>query len=83
MVLSKRVLWSVISVMWIGSGLDGSSVGKDSGMCVAGRLYGLMVPVDVFIKLAYDFGSCEGKLLGVCQELSGGVYGGEQGSVVF
>jgi hypothetical protein len=25
----------------------------------------LMVPVEVFIKLAYEFGLCEGKLSGV------------------
>ena len=65
MVLCKRVLWSVISVMWSGVGLDGSGVGKDSGMCVAGRLYGLMVLVEVFIKLAYEFGLCEGRLSSV------------------
>ncbi len=62
MVLCKRVLWSVISVVCSGAGLDGSGVGKDSGMCVAGRLFGLMVAVEVFIKLAYEFGLCEGKL---------------------
>ncbi len=65
MVLCKRILWSVISVMCGGAGLDGSGVGKDSGMCVAGRLFGLMVAVEVFIKLAYEFGLCEGRLSGV------------------
>jgi hypothetical protein len=62
MVLCKRFLWSVISAMCSGAGFDGSGVGKDSGICVAGRLYGLMVPVEVFIKLAYGFGLCEGML---------------------
>ncbi len=59
------VLWSVISVMRRGAGLDGSDVGKNFGMCVAGRLYVCMVPVVVFIRLAYEFGLCEGKLSGV------------------
>ncbi len=48
--------------MCSGAGLDESDVGKDSGMCVAGRLFGLMVAVEVFIKLAYEFGLCEGRL---------------------
>ncbi len=29
---------------------------------MAGRLFGLMVPVEVFIKSAYEFGLCGGKL---------------------
>jgi hypothetical protein len=80
MVLCKRVLWSLISVMCSGAGLDGSGVGKDSGMCVAGRLFGFMVAVEVFVKLAYEFGLREGKLSGVmtsvqevCMGMSRGV----------
>ncbi len=61
-VLCKRVLWFVISVMCNGAGLDGSGVGKDSGMYVAGRLFGLVVAVEVVIKLAYVFGLCDQRL---------------------
>ncbi len=73
-------MWSVISVMCSGAWLDASAVGKESGMCVAGRLFGLMFAVDAFIKLAYEFVLCEGKLSGVmnlvqevCMVLSRGV----------
>ena len=64
--------------MCSGTGLDASGVGRVSGMCVAGRLFGLTFAV--FIKLAYEFGLCEGRLLGVmnfiqevCMVVSNGV----------
>ncbi len=56
-------MWSVISVMCSGAGFDASGVGRISGMCVAGRLFGLTFAV--FIRLAYEFGLCEGRLSGV------------------
>ena len=47
-------------------------------MCVAGRLFDLMFAVEAFIKLAYEFGLCEGTLSGgmnsvqeVCMVVSG------------
>jgi hypothetical protein len=64
-VLCRSVLWSVISVMCNGAGLDASGVGRVSGICVAGRLFGVMFAVKAFIKLAYTFGLCGGKLSGV------------------
>ncbi len=51
-VLCRSVLWSVISVMNIGAGLFVSGVGRVSGMCVAGRLFGLMFVVEAVIRLA-------------------------------
>ena len=44
------------------AGLDAAGVGRVSGMCVAGRLVGL--PFAVFIKMAYEFGLCEGRSSG-------------------
>ena len=49
--------------MWSGAGLDASGVGRVSGMCSAGHLFGLTCAV--CIKLAYEFGLCEGRLSGV------------------
>ncbi len=46
--------------MCSGAGFDASGVGRVSGMCVAGRLFGLAFAL--FIKLAYEFGLCEGRL---------------------
>ena len=62
-VVCRSVLWSVISVICSGAGLDAAGVGRVSGMCVAGRLFGLTFAV--FIKLAYEFGLCEGRVSGV------------------
>jgi hypothetical protein len=49
--------------MWSGAGLYASGVGRVSGMCSAGRLFGLKFAV--CIKLAYESGLCEGRLSGV------------------
>ncbi len=49
--LCRSVLWSVISIMCIGAGLDASGVGRLSGMCVAMRLFELTFAVEAFIKL--------------------------------
>ena len=49
--------------MWSGAGLDASGVGRVSGMCSAGRVFGLTFAV--CIKLAYEFCLCEGRLSGV------------------
>ena len=62
-VLCRSVLWSVISVMCSGAGFDASGVGGVSGICVEGCLFGLTFAV--FIRLAYEFGLCEGRLSGV------------------
>ena len=51
-VLCRSVLWSVISIVCSGAGFDASGVGRVSGMCVAGRLFGLTFAVEAFIKLA-------------------------------
>ena len=51
-VLCRSVLWSVISIMCNGAGLDASGVGRVSGMCVAGRLFGLALAVGAAIRLA-------------------------------
>ncbi len=51
-VLCRSVLWSVISIMCSGAGLDASGVGRVPGMCVAGHLLGVMFAVEAFIKLA-------------------------------
>ena len=70
--------------MFNGTGLDASGIGRVSGMCVAGRLFGVMFAVEAFIKLAYAFGLCEGKLSGVMylgQEVC--MVHGEQGCGVF
>ncbi len=58
---------SVISVLYSGAGFDASGVGRVSGMCVAGRLFGLTFAV--FIRLAYEFGLCEGRLSGVMNSI--------------
>ena len=42
----------MISVMISGAGFVVSGVGRVSGMCVAGRLLGLMVVVEAVIRLA-------------------------------
>ncbi len=52
-----------------GAGLDVSAVGRVSGMCVAGRLFGLMFAGEAFIQLAYEFGLCEGKLSDVMNSI--------------
>ncbi len=52
MVLCRSVLWSVISVIVSGAGFVVSGVGRVSGICVAGRLFGLMLVVGAFIRLA-------------------------------
>jgi len=46
--------------MCSGAKFDASGMGRVSGMCGAGRLFGLAFAV--FIKLAYEFGLCEGRL---------------------
>ncbi len=51
-VLCSSVLWSVISVIISGAGFGVSGVGRVSGICVAGRLFGLMVVVGAVIRLA-------------------------------
>ena len=51
--------------MCSGAGFDASGVGRVSGMCVAGRLFGVMLAVAALIKLAYEFGLCASKLSGV------------------
>ncbi len=51
-VLCRSVLWSVISVMSSGAGFVVSGVGRVSGICVAGRLFGLMVVMEAVIRLA-------------------------------
>ena len=51
-VLCRSVLWSVISVMSSGAGFVVSGVGRVSGMCVAGLLFGLMLVVEALIRLA-------------------------------
>ena len=51
--------------MYSGAGFDASGVGRVSGMCVTIRLFGVMFAVEAFIKLAYEFGLCEGQLSGV------------------
>ncbi len=63
-----------------GARLDVSGVGRVSGMCVAGRLFGLTFAVEAFIKLAYEFGLYKGRLSGVmnfihevCKVVSRGV----------
>ena len=70
----------MISVIVSGAVFVGSGVGRVSGMCVAGRLFGLTVVVEVFISLAKKFGLCEGRLSGmmnfiqeVCMVVSKGV----------
>ncbi len=45
-----------------GAGFDASRVGRVSGMCVADRLFGLTFAVETFIRLALEFGLCEGRL---------------------
>ena len=42
----------MISVMVSGAVFVGSGVGRVSGMCVAGRLFGLMAVVGAFMRLA-------------------------------
>ncbi len=51
--------------MCIGAGFDASGVGRVSGMCVDGRLFGVVFAVAALIKLTQGFGLCEGKLSGV------------------
>ena len=48
----RSVLWSVISFMRSGDGLDVSGVGRVSGMCGAGRLLEVLVAVVVLLRLA-------------------------------
>ena len=50
--LCRSVLWSFISVMCSGAGLDASGVGRVSGMCVAGRLFELALAAGACISLA-------------------------------
>ena len=50
--LWKSILWSVISIMCSGAGINASGVERVSGMCVAGRLFRVMFAVAAFIKLA-------------------------------
>ena len=45
-------MWSVIYVMNSGAGFVVSGVGRVSGMCVARRLFGLMVVVEAVMRLA-------------------------------
>ena len=45
-------MWSIISMMCSGAGFDVSGVWRVSGMCVAGRLFGLMFKVEAVITLA-------------------------------
>ena len=49
--------------MCSGAGFDASDVGRVSGMCVGGCLFGLTFAV--FIRFASEFGLCEGRLSGV------------------
>jgi hypothetical protein len=51
-VLCWGVLWSVNYVMSSGAGFVVSGVGRVSGICVAGRLFGLMLVVEAVIRLA-------------------------------
>ena len=51
-VLCRSVLWSIISAIISGAGFVVSCVGRVSGICVAGRLFGLMLVVGAFIRLA-------------------------------
>ena len=51
-VLCRRVLRSVISIMCSGAGFDVSVVGRVSGMGVIGRLLEVMFAVKAFIRLA-------------------------------
>jgi hypothetical protein len=48
----RSVMWSVISVMSSGTGFVVSGVGRVSGICVAGHLFGLMLVVGAVIRLA-------------------------------
>ena len=64
-VLCRRVLWSVISVMVSGAGFVGSGVGRVSGMRVAGRLFGLFVVVEAVMRVAYELGLYVGRVAGL------------------
>ena len=52
MVLCRSVLWSVISVMCSGAVFVVSGVGRMSWICVAGRLFVLMLVVRADVRLA-------------------------------
>ena len=52
----RSVLWSVISVMWRGAGLEAAGEGRVSGICVDGRFFEVELVVGVGVKLAYDVG---------------------------
>ena len=45
-------MWSVISVIISGAGFVVSGVGRVSGICVARRLFGLMLVLGAFVRLA-------------------------------
>ena len=51
--------------MCSGARLVASGVGRVSGMCVVGHLLEMALPVDAFIRLAYEFAVCGGRLSGV------------------
>ncbi len=51
-VLCRSILWSVISVTCSGAGFVVSGVGRVTCICVAGRLFGLMLVMGVVIRLA-------------------------------
>ena len=51
-VLCRRVLWSIISIICSGAGSVASGVGRVSGMCVAGRLLVVALGIVAFIRLA-------------------------------
>ena len=51
-VLCRSVLWSAISILCSGAGLDASGAGRVSGMCMAGRLFEVVFAVGVCIRLA-------------------------------
>ena len=48
----RSVLWSFISIMCSGAGLDASGVGRVSRMCEAGRLFEVALAVGAFISVA-------------------------------
>ena len=50
--LCRNVLWSFISIMCSGAGLDASSVGRVSGMRVAERLFEVALAAGAFISVA-------------------------------
>ena len=45
-----------------GAGFVVSGVGRVSGIYVAGRLFGFVLVVEAFIRLAYELGLCGGRV---------------------